>query len=179
MTSPISDYYLSLTDQVGYQQYSPIVFRMVRYKLQQTGMDYETYAVIYDRASPEISKLFMIMNIPFMILFLYPALKKKLPFIYDRLVFALHYFSFFLFLAIVINAIEDLLPESQISEYINIGIPILALIYFLYYSYKSIAAIGEEKTGIRIGKGIFLLCAVVLSQFLYRIFNFLMTYLAT
>ncbi len=94
--SPLSDYSLSLYDQAYSQPYSEWVRDWIDLKLQNIGQDMGTYGVTYQNASDQVSKAIMIINIPIIAIFVFLMARKKRKYYFDSLIYAFHFFTFFM-----------------------------------------------------------------------------------
>ncbi len=178
--NPVTDYSLSLFDQINYQPYSPIAEKMVNKKIEKESMTFEDYSAKYDRASVNISKSVMILNVPIIAVFLLFMSWSRSKYYYDALIFSLHSFSLFL-ISLVVGAllfrlIYTVVGWEAIEAWsIMIYVFVIPVLYFVisarnYLRYKWIWSI-------LCGLGV--LVAIALTQFVYRPTIFLLTLYTT
>ena len=141
--NPLTDYSIGLIDQIYHQPYSPLIEEWALNELQERGVNVQTFSVTYQNASNNISKSIMILNIPMIALFVFLIAFKKRKFYFDNLIFAFHFFSFFMFSWITHKWSNDLLylltgeRESFIANMISLFfIFILPPLYGIFATQK-------------------------------------------
>ncbi len=180
--NPITDYSLSLHDQITYQFYSSTANSMVEEKINEKSISIEDYSLEYGKSSDQISKTIMILNIPMIALFVYALSFRKREFYFDSLVFTFHFFTFFLLCISIGDAIDDLLlsllPES---------LSIIQWIWFLsfilivpaIYGVLSFRKYLEVNWLWAIAGGVAIILGIVTAQMFYRLIIFLLTFWST
>lgn len=69
--TPLSDYSLSLEDQIYGQPHSSWAKKVLLKKLKKEELDYKTYTTTYQKATDNVSKSVMMVNIPIIAAFIY------------------------------------------------------------------------------------------------------------
>lgn len=176
LTSPIKDYYLNLNDQISSQYYSEYSLELIKYRIAEDNIDYSIYANRYDDATPKLSKVFILLNIPIIAFWLFPLIRRKRKYFYDSLILAFHFFSLFLLFSIILN-----LVGSFVSQYFDdTGDTIYKLIMFLLLIFHcSVCMKNYMRYNIisSIGMGLYLLMGALIALGFYRGLIFLITYL--
>lgn len=182
-SSPLTDYSLPIHDQVKQLGHGPIAKKMLERRLEEREITLEDYAPKYKKASDDISKTVMILNVPLIALFTYLISFKRRKFYYDSLIFSLHYFSFFLFSILFGDLLHDLLSPllKAFSLTINGGIWILVFIAILptiyaTFSLKRFLQINWALTPLA---AIFVFIGAGFTQFVYRGIIFFLTFWMT
>ncbi len=179
---PLSDYSISLFDQIYAQPYSKWIKEWVDLKLQNGGLDERTYGITYQNMSDTISKSIMIINIPMIAAFVHLMAFKKRRFYYDSLIFAFHFFSLYIASWIMIDWAETFITfvvgqsgsiASDISFYL--------FVFFipLFYAILSIKKFLDIKWHWAIPAGLGVIIAVNIANIFYRLIIFLLTFWAT
>ena len=180
--NPLTDYSLSLEDQIYLQPYSKWPKEWVNLKLQKEGLDEQAYSITYQNMSNNISKSIMIINIPMIAFFVYLIAFKKRRFYFDNLIFAFHFFTLFMASWIMLDWVGkllDFLPGQDYSIVSNISFYLFAFIIPLFYAMLCI----KKFMGIRwywaIPAGLGVMIAVNLANMIYRFIIFIFTFWAT
>ncbi len=180
--NPLSDYSLSLYDQINSQPYSKWPNEWVASKLQKEDLDLNTYAITYQNASDNLSKSIMIINVPMIAAFVYLMAFRRRPFYFDSLIFAFHFFTLFMLSWVMLDWVDILINtlvgnDKSVASAIsfNLFVSFLPLLY---------AIIGIKKfMNIRwywaIPAGIGVIAAVLLANFCYRFIIFIFTFWTT
>lgn len=179
-TSPLTDYSLPLTDQVKQPTHGSLATHLVEQKLKDSKISMEEYERTYNRASDNVSKTVMILNVPLISFFVYLLAIKKRKFYYDSLIYSMHFFSVFL-LCIVIGVAT--VPFFKWSMNI-IGITVNPWIYFyfflfilpVFYAIISFQNFAKVKWYHSIWSGILIMISGALVQFVYRSIVFFITF---
>ncbi|PIB23696.1 hypothetical protein BFP77_15380 [Maribacter sp. 4U21] len=180
--NPLSDYSLSLVDQVYSQPYSDWVREWVVSKLKTEGLEGTSYAVNYQNSSDTISKSIMIINIPMIALFVYLLALKKRRFYYDSLIFAFHFFSLFMASWIMLPWVSKLLfliTGDEDSLLSNGAFHLFAFVIPGLYAIFSIQRFMKIRWYWAIPVGILVLLSVNLANLFYRFIIFLFTFWST
>lgn len=182
--SPITDFSLPLIDQVEEQpMYSPLAKRMVEVRLQKREVAFNDYARKYNRASDNISKTVIILNVPMIALFVYLISFKKRKFYFDSLIFSFHYFTMLLLFILAVTSATDLMEQligetvttsisGVIAPVVIVGLPFL----YLVISLKKMIATNWL---LSVGSALFVLLGVVVSHIFYRGIIFFLTFYLT
>jgi len=177
LVNPTTDYSLKLRDQVNLKVYSEISKNLIERHIQVNDLSFEDYSDSYNRNAVKYAKLFMILNIPIMAIFIYLMTYRWKKFFFDSLLFSLYYFTFFLFCTVMNHFLLKSLPDHEFV-YPIIGLSFLILIPLLYSIISVNNYISAKWYFIAlIGIGNYL--SLFLSLFLYQIFNFSITYTFT
>ena len=136
IVNPLTDYSVSLYDQMNTQPYSPLIKEWAAQKIKEKGRTPQTYRMTYQNASDNISKSIMILNIPIIALFVYLIAFKRRPFYFDSLIFGFNFFSFFMFSWIVADWVGELTdfftgdPNTILSAIVFILFTFFSPLYF-------------------------------------------------
>lgn len=179
---PLTDYSLTLYDQTSSQPYSSWVKGWVDTRLQNQGLDFQDYSLIYQNASDNISKSIMIINIPMIAFFVYLITLKKRRFYFDSLIFSFHFFTLFMVCWVtfdLVGSVADLLGVDEKSLLSSIIFNWFTLILPLLYAVFSIKKFTGFKWYWAIFAGLGIMIGVGIANFLYRLIIFLITFWAT
>ncbi len=176
--NPMRDYYLNLQDQTHLQPYSQLAYELVANKVNSRGIEYSEYEEAYNISTPQISKLFMILNIPLMAIFIFPFIRKSWKYYYDSLIISMHYFTYFLLGTISVQLIIKLAERLGIPNFLFIAqLSLLAVI--LVYSFLMAKKLIKRNLFVQILIALVFVLSLPFSQFFYRGLIFFLTYLAT
>lgn len=180
--NPLSDYSLSLEDQVYSQPYSTYVIEWVSLKLQAEGLDGRTYAIIYQSMSDTISKSIMIINVPLIAAFVYLMAFKKRRFYFDSLIFSFHFFSLYMISWIMVGWVGmliDFLPSNYNSIISDISFKLFAFGIPLLYAILGIKKFMDLRWYWAIPAGLGVMISVTLANLIYRFITFILTFWVT
>ncbi|MEL7144953.1 MAG: DUF3667 domain-containing protein [Bacteroidota bacterium] len=180
--NPLTDYSLSLADQMYSQPYSPLITDMVVDKIKKEKLDDKAYSATYQRTSDDISKSIMILNIPIIALFVYLMGFTRRRFYFDSLIFTFHYFSIF-----ILSWVMQKWVDTSLEFFFGLGESLLALILFaiftlgipLLYAILSIKKFLDVRWYVAIFAGIGTVLAVAITNLFYRLIVFLITFWST
>lgn len=180
LVNPLSDYSLPLYDQTYSQPYSGKWMEdWIRLKLQNKGLDWQAYSIIYQKMSDNIAKSIMIINVPLIALFMYAMVFKRRRYYFDSLIFAFHYFSVFMASLVMLswaNTGFEFLSIGDDSIMYNISFMLFTLCIPVLYAMLSI----KKFLGIRwfwaIPAGLGVVIALILSSLCYRFIIFIITF---
>ncbi len=180
--SPLTDYSLTLYDQMHYQPYSKIATRMVEKKLEKESITLEDYSRKYDRVKNSLSQSMMILNVPLIALLLYAVTFRIRHFYYDILIFSFHYFTLFLLSICVGDILDNLI--SLIAKQFDLnawGIWLFTFVLLIpiLYAVFSLRVFLSVKWVWALLLGLWVFIAGGLTQAVYRVINFLSTFWAT
>lgn len=178
LVNPLTDYSISLIDQIYGQPYSEWVKPWVDAKLQNDGLNELAYGSIYQNASDTISKSIMIINVPLIAVFVYLMVLKKRGFYYDSLIFALHFFSFFMGSWVIMDWADSLIYSiagHEDSKVAAISFSFFTTILPLLYAALSMKKWIAIRWYWAIAAGIGVIIAVSLVNFLYRLIILVLT----
>lgn len=177
--NPLSDYSLSLYDQSHSQVYSKWTKEWVDQKLQKEELDWQQYSVIYQKASDNISKSVMIINVPLIAAFVYLMAFKKRRYYFDSLIFTFHFFSLFMVSWIMLDGVDTLIVflsghDSSIASAISFYLFVFFIpLFYAIFGIKNFMDI-RWYWAIPIGLGVTL--SVTLANLLYRFIIFIATF---
>ena len=179
--SILSDYSISLEDQFS-QPYSRWIRESVTQKMRNNGLSLAEYDIIYQKASDNISKAIMIINIPMIAGFVYLQSFKKRSFYYDSLIFCFHFFSLFMaswiMLAWLYTCAELIgLPDSSIVY--DITFYLFAFLIPLLYAILSIKRFLDTRWYWAILAGMGVMIGVTMANLIYRFIILVLTLWAT
>lgn len=180
--NPLSDYSLSFYDQVHSQPYSSWVKEWVDHTLVQKGLDEHTYGLTYQKASDNISKSIMVINVPMIAFFVFLISFKHRRFYFDSLIFSFHFFSLFMLSWIMLDWVDTLINlllghERSIVSKISFalftfGIPLL-------YAILGMKRFLKIQWYWAIPAGIGVIISVTLANMFYRFIIFMITFWIT
>lgn len=177
--NPLTDYSISLYDQINSQPYSHWVKEWAETRLQEKGVTVQTFSATYQNASDNISKSIMIINIPMIALFIYLIVFKQRKFYFDSLIFAFHFFSFFMFSWISVYWIGELIElmlgtdDSIFSALVFIAFTFLVPLLYAVLAIKKFMSISWYWA---IPAGLGVTISVFLVNLCYRLIVFLVTF---
>jgi len=180
--NPLSDYSLSLEDQMYSQPHSNWVREWVVSKLKTEGLEGADYAVTYQNSSDTISKSIMIFNVPVIAFFVYLLALKKRRFYYDSLIFAFHFFSLYMASWIMLpwaDHLISLIAGHSESVVADISFRLFAFGIPLLYAIGSIKRFMDIRWYWAIPLGFLVSLSVNLANLFYRFIIFLVTFWAT
>ncbi|MFK8057995.1 MAG: DUF3667 domain-containing protein [Saprospiraceae bacterium] len=175
---PLSDYSLSLYDQVYGQYYSEWIKPWVRIVMQNSGLESAAYNTAYQNTSDNISKVIMILNIPMIALAVYVLALKKRRYYYDSLIYAFHFFSVYITSWILLDGVDRLITfiagyeESQVA---NISFYLFAFGFPLLYAVLSIKKFMDIRWYWAIPAGLVAMVSVTLANMIYRLIILVLT----
>ncbi|MCZ4408357.1 DUF3667 domain-containing protein [Cryomorphaceae bacterium 1068] len=183
LVNPLSDYSLSLYDQIYSQPYSEWTKEWAIAKIQNEGLDGNTYAVSYQKMSDTISKSILIINVPLVAFFVYLVAFKKRRFYYDSLIFTFHFFSLFLFSLVLLDWVYDLfdLFPEDVSTFLYSVLPstFFILVIPLIYATLSIKRFMAIRWYWSIPAGFGVMLSILLVNLFYRFIIYGLTLWAT
>ncbi|MDN5204968.1 DUF3667 domain-containing protein [Fulvivirgaceae bacterium BMA10] len=180
---PFDGFNSRLISQMNYQQYSPMVQRMVEDKIQQEGISLEAYKIEYNRRSTNISKLMLVLLIPLFSLPLSLLFVKHRSLYADHFIFSIYFCSFYLYLMLGLSVVLQIaiglfsLFEVDIGFlFADLPFGIAASILTLWYLTIAIKAFYGGKTYVNILKALVLIAAQFYIFLGYRFLLFLVTF---
>lgn len=177
--NPLSDYSLSLHDQISSQPYSKWSNEWVTQKIQDEKLNADDYAIIYQKTSDSISKSVMILNVPMIAFFVYLMAFKKRSFYFDSLIFAFHYFSVFMVSWVMLDWSDNLITfitKDENSLLSSISFNLFTLIIPLLYAILGIKRFMNFRWYWSIPAGLGIMIGVFLANFTYRFIIFSLTF---
>jgi len=180
--NPLTDYSLSLYDQTHAQPFSKWAKEWVDHKLQKEGLDEQAYSVTYQNTSDNVSKSIMIINVPLIALFVYLMVFKQRRFYFDSLIFAFHFFTFFMVSWVMLDWVDmliDFLSGDKQSMIAAISFNLFAFFIPLLYAILSINKFINTRWYWAIPAGLGVMIAVTLANFIYRFIIFILTFWVT
>jgi len=186
--SELTDYSISLYDQVVGQPYSEWALHSLKDKMiardldwgnmVREGLNVSAYGVIYQNMSDTISKTIMIINVPMIAGFVFLLAFVKRKFYYDSLIFSFHFFTLYLASWIMLSWVGDLfsllsIPES--SPVSDVGFYLFLFFIPLMYAILSIKKFMDITWYWAIPAGVLVTGSVPLANMFYRGIIFLFT----
>jgi len=180
IVNPLSDYSISLYDQICCQPYSGEWIKgYVKLKLETEGLDLESYGITYQNMSDNVSKSIMIINIPIIAFFVYLMAFKRRPFYFDSLIFTFHFFSLFIFFWVMLDWVNkpvSFLFGDEDSIISNIIFILFTLIIPLVYAILSMKKFMDIRWYWAIPAGVGVIIGVAFANLIYRLIIFLITF---
>lgn len=181
IVSPLSDYSISLDDQMYSQPYSPWVKGLVESKLQETGIDQKVYSITYQNTSDDMSKSIMILNIPLIALFVYLMAFSRRKFYFDSLIFSFHFFTLFMLSWVLLDWAGTLLRFFSINED-SVSATIVFLLFTLLiplsYAILGFKTFAKAHWYWAVPAGIGVIVGVGVTNLCYRLIIFLVAFWA-
>ncbi len=180
--NPLTDYSLSLEDQLYWQPYSQWTKAWVDVKFEEEGLNLQDYAITYQNMSDQISKSVMIINIPIIALFVYLITFKKRRYYFDNLIYSFHFFSFYMLSWIMlgwVGSLAEILSGDPNSMLVGIIFNLFVTIIPFLYAIVSIKNFMNIRWYWSIPAGLGAMIAVLISNLIYRFLIFILTYWTT
>ncbi len=171
LVNPLTDYSVSLYDQLYSQPYSELTKPWINDKMQEEGLNEQTYGPIYQHASDNLSKSIMFLNIPLIGFFVYLMAFWRRKFYFDSLIFAAHFFSLFMFSLVLLDWSGELLNFLTGDIHSIIGTIFFAgftLFVPLFYAMVSMKKFMDIRWYWSIPLGFGIMVSVILCNLIYR-----------
>jgi hypothetical protein len=172
--SPLSDFNLSLKDQIMLQPYSSISKRMVDNKIKKEGITFEEYEEKYSDWSLALSKSLVILNVPITAFFLTVWFRKRKIYFADHFIYSLYFYAFLL---LFMQVYFGFLPDGLFLDFewiVTRAIPIIILLLYIYLSLKRFY-FARSKVDPFINS-LVMVAIIIITHFSYRAILFLTTY---
>lgn len=175
--SPMSDFNISLKDQVTKQPYSSIAKKMVDRKIEKDEITFEGYEIKYWNWSFTLSQTLIILNVPITAFFLTIWFRRAQLYFADHFIYALYFYSFLL---LCMQLYFGLLPEDLFPGFEWLIIRAVPMAIFLLYTYSSLKRFyfSPSKIGPLVNS-LVMVTIIVITHFSYRAILFLVTYALT
>lgn len=178
LAPPLSDFQLSLADQVELQPYRSWIVPWVDDHLAASALAFEELAGRYQLRVVELAKLMVIVHVPLLALAtLLLAVDKRL-FYADHVVMGLHYFSFVMIYLIVLSAIFSavwiVLPVEwrQAPAYLT---QFVIAVHCVYVPVMLRTALGFSWRRAFLSTPVFI-GALIVAHFVYRLVQFVVAF---
>jgi len=171
LSTPLSDYSLTLEEQFYGQPYSSLVQESIKQNIIDSGVESKTYSALYQQMSDRISQSVMILNVPILALFVYLIAFKRRRFYFDSIIFSLHLFSLLIFCPILMKWTDLLilsLPESVESAIPDFTFELFCYIIPSIYAILSIKKYMTIKWYWSIPAGLWVAASVMFANLIYR-----------
>ncbi len=190
--SQLTDYSISLFDQVVGQPYSDWALKALKDKMSlkeldwgkmvSEGLNVSPYGITYQNMSDTISKTMMIINVPMIAGFVFLLAFVRRRFYYDSLIFVFHFFTLYLASWLMLGWVADLfsllsIPESSLVS--DICFYLFLFFIPLLYAILSMQKFLDIKWYWAIPAGLLIIGAVTLVNMFYRFIIFWLTLWAT
>ncbi len=173
--TPISDFNLSLYDQLHGQDYSTWLNSVIQQRLIDLGKSENEITQSYNLLSPVVSKTLFFINIPIFSIFVV-LLNYNKKFVYlDHFIFSLYITCFIIFLPLLVAPIMYALNFiwHDIPKIIPLTLVLVFFLTFLFLSQKKMYQNSNLMTSL---KTLGLLIVTVVTHFLYRFLQFWATW---
>jgi len=183
--SSISDFNLSLQEQMRMQLHSGLVEPMVERRLQQRGIELEAYAASYRAAGDDIAKSLVIWHVPWLALALLLAFADRGRYYAEHFVVALHAVAWILAIGMLIGIVVLPAAEGMLGLFVNeqprLGrwAPMLMLGLMLAMSYRIARVVFVMPRWRAAITAPLLLAALAVAHLSYRLVQFLLTFAVT
>jgi hypothetical protein len=180
LINPLSDFSLSLSDQVTYQLHSSLVKPWVDKRLENRNLEMAAYAKDYKRQSDTLAKTMMIINVPLSALFFMLWFYKRKIFFVDHFVFFIHFYAWLLLMAIVLTLFFQALIIMGVLSAVGSAGPILLWIVLTIYLAMAIRKVYAQQKVISLIAGVlFGYVALAGTHMVYRFLLFVLTFWTT
>lgn len=153
--------------------YSGMVANLVVAKINHDGLELAEYEKTYNLKSEHLAKTLIILQIPLFALGVWLMQARSKRFYFEHLVFATHFYAFFLFLNIIATLAVFVYFKAGGNAY-NLEIPLLVVLsIYLAFALKKVYAANWLAT---ILQSALLVAGSVLVIFIYRFLLFLVTF---
>jgi hypothetical protein len=178
--NPISDFSLSLSDQLNYQLHSNVVLPWVNERLDNRQVSFSEYAIEYKRQSETLAKTIMIINVPISALFFMLWFYKKRILFIDHFVFFIYLYAWLLLIAIAINFVFQVLIWIGIVIKGTSAGPIILLIFLTIYLGVAIKEVYKQRKLLPlVASVLFSFIALAGTHLVYRFILFVLTFWTT
>lgn len=180
--NPLTDYSLTLYDQIHSQPFSMWAKEWVDVKLEKEELDFRSYGITYQNMSDSISKSIMIVNIPITAVFVYLISFKRRRFYFDSLIFAFHFFSIFMVSWIMlgwVGTLDDFVFGNEETIVSRVIFALFTFVIPLLYAIFGIKKFMNIRWYWSIPAGLGVMIAVALTNLFYRFIIFIVTFWAT
>jgi hypothetical protein len=106
LAPPMTDFSLTLEDQLHFQPYSALITPLVEQRLAHRGLDLETYANHYQTQLERVAKTLIILHLPLMALVLWLAHPRREIYYAEHFVAATHFFTVFLIMTLLLKVLQ-------------------------------------------------------------------------
>lgn len=173
--TPISDFNLSLHDQLHWQNYSPWLQAIIESQLLEMDKSEKEVAESYNLLSPVISKSLFFINIPILAIGIIVLNYNKKYVYLDHFIFSLYINSFIIALPLFVTPIIYLLETFWPSAPMMIFMVLIlgSLLSFLFLSQKNMYQKSYLNTTF---KTLGLLFFIIITHFIYRFIQFWATW---
>ena len=182
IVNPLSDYSLSLYDQIHGQPYSRWTKTWVDGKLQTEGLDEKEYRITYQNTSDNVSKSIMIINIPMIAVFVYLMAFKKRRFYFDSLLYSFHFFSLYITSWVMLDWADELISllaghDDSVISFATL--PLFVFVIPLLYAIFSIKKFMSIRWYWAVPAGLGVIVGVSLANLFYRFIIFIIVFWTT
>ena len=105
MFNTLTDFYVTLANQLGGQMYSPYVVDWINGQVAQSGLTQAEFAKKYNDMAKVVARSIIIISVPFMAVWLPLMFKDRRWFFSDHFVFSLNFYSFLLLWIVLSKAL--------------------------------------------------------------------------
>jgi len=181
IVNPLSDFSLSLRDQVHFQLHSGIAKPMVERKLADRKLSFEDYGQQYKNQSDTLAKTLLIINVPLSALFFMVWFYRRKMFFADHFVFFIHFYAWLLFVVLLISIVFSGLIYFNILSGKDNSIAIFTFLMLIgLYLLIAIRKVYEQRRILLlIGGVVFSFVALVATHIVYRFLLFIATFYTT
>lgn len=173
--TPLTDLNLSLKEQLN-QHHGAMAQAMVKNRIENRNITLDEYGAIYNQKSTGYSNSLIILQIPIFASFLMLIFYRKKMFFVDHFIYALHFFAFVLFIALIQSGIVYLMMDGEYAWKFSTW---LFLILILGFTFLSVRNAYRQTTAYSLISVPFVLVAFLISHFIYRTILFLIIFAAT
>jgi hypothetical protein len=178
--NPLSDFSLSLADQLQYQIHSTYTKPMVENRIEERGITFKEYAQQYKAQSDTLAKTIIIINVPITALFFMAWFYRRKMFFIDHFVFFVHFYGWLLLVAIILTFLMQGLLWLGVIEVVGVIGPLLLWILLTLYLAVAIKRVYKQQNAVSIFTGtLFSFVALAGTHIAYRFILFMLTFWTT
>lgn len=172
---PLTDFNLSLTDQVTLQPWRATASAMVDARLADRGVTYEQYAVEYGARADDLAKLMIIIQVPILALVLMIAHFRRPLYFVDHLAVSLNFHAFLLIVVLVAPLILITIVRGAGGPSWMWQITLLSLIGV--YAWRQLTVAYEQPSWLSLLKLPLFILGLAIAHTVYRALQFLLAFL--
>ena len=178
--TPITDFSVSFYDQLNSQVYSTFLKEWIDGYIASNNLNYQVISQEYKQVTAVLSRSLIILSTPLLAMFLTMIYHKKKVYFVDHLVFSIHYYAWIMAWIIIaqlppyiLNVLSKLTHIEFLSTLNYLSLLNVGLITFLALASKRAYQLTWLSVLIRLP---FAFTALVISHFLYRLVQFIISF---
>lgn len=184
LAPPMTDFNLSLADQINIQPYSGLIEPLVQARVESRQVELADYARAYGASTERLAKTLIILHLPLLALVLMLAFPRRPLYYAEHFVVATHLFSFLLLLALVAGPLRLALGHLATESFDAMALfrliwRLMPLVFMAWWlvALRRIYQTGWPRAGVTLV--IWLIGLVVTHMLVYRPAQFLLVFAVT